>query len=195
MRKAEEIAREKTLFRKRDKSIRGAGKIPSHLMRTEMRIRLRNKRMRKGESKPNLGASVMKRRRERREVKLREAPKKSNAVSPFLPSSGRSLRFSAKVRMPIGIFTRKMERQPKRELRNPPRLGPIANPRATESALNPRALPLSLSGKIAVIIAGARDIVIPAPMACNPREITRKRKLGERAQIRDTKVKIRTPER
>jgi len=160
-----------------------------------MRRRLRNKSKRKGEIKPNFGASVMKRRNERREAKEREAPKKSNSVSLFPPSLGRSLRFRAKVRMPIGIFTRKMERQPKSEPRNPPRLGPIANPRATERALNPKALPLSLAGKIAVIIAGARDIVIPAPIACNPREITRKRKLGERAQIRDRKVKIRTPER
>jgi len=58
-----------------------------------------------------------------------------------------------KTASPMGMLMRKTKRQPNKEVIKPPREGPIARPAEILIALIPKALPRSVGGKEAVIMA------------------------------------------
>jgi hypothetical protein len=65
---------------------------------------------------------------------------------------------------PKGTFTRKMLLQPKCNVRNPPKKGPIESPRYTAATFIPKALPLSSGGKTDVKRATPVPNIIAAPI-------------------------------
>ena len=133
--------------------------------------------------------------------KVRAISPKANNSAPNgsnLPRPQRIFSFSTpRVRMtpmmPIGMFTKKIQRHERWVVMMPPSVGPVLTPRATTTALRPSALPRSLGGKAPVSIAGLMAIIIAPPRPCKARAAIKKTSEGANPQKAEPIVKMVRP--
>lgn len=92
----------------------------------------------------------------------------------FLPSTlSKTTKHIMKLIIPIGMFGRNIDLQPKNPIKIPPIAGPRAKPAEIATAYIPNAFPNSWDGKALFTIPNDTDIIIAAANPCNALEMIR----------------------
>lgn len=95
--------------------------------------------------------------------------------------------------IPIGIFIQKIDLQPKKEVKNPPKTRPRTDPNIIATWLMPNALPLSFTGKASVRIATLFEKINAAPIAWINLNSTNCSPVCDKLHNADAKVNIVNP--
>ena len=93
----------------------------------------------------------------------------------------------------MGMLTKNTDRQPNKSTRKPPKAGPTMAPVPTTDMVRPMALPRSLAGKAAAIIAMPVPWVMAAPAPCKIREPISHPKWLDKPAPMANKAKTREP--